>query len=328
VQLLWLQLAFAANQLGYVHMSHIQNTRDWYTQGEALTTIPQAIRRIALHHDRVIDVGPVQLMTASGAGGPVIEPATPEYTLVMLLRTAPLFRVGFNRQPRWLTVSPGSLLFTPPDTDCEFIGEALGKCLCMVIPKARVEEFAQESDAHIDLRMEETFRDASLMQQLAGLWHALAAEATAIRLYADEVTRAVMGTLARRTGTLPRHSSRAARERLPTHRLRRLCEYIEASLAEDLDVAVMAGVANLSPAHFARAFAATVGTTPFRYVMTRRLARACELLQHTRRSTLDIALEVGFKSPSHFAARFHREFGVTPRSIRRDQARSLLHMQV
>ena len=56
--------------------------------------------------------------------------------------------------------------------------------------------------------------------------------------------------------------------------------------------------------------------TPFEYVMTRRLARARELLERTDRSALAIALDVGFKTPSHFTARFRREYGVTPREIR------------
>lgn len=165
------------------------------------------------------------------------------------------------------------------------------------------------------------------MQQIAGFWQALVAEAPATRLYADELMRAVMETLAHRTGTSPRFPARVSRERLPAHSLRRLCEYIEHSLADDLDVTAMAEVANLSPAHFARAFASTVGMTPFRYVMSRRLARAYELLEHTRRSVLDIALDVGFRSPSHFTSRFHREFGVVPRAIRRDRRGSLLHMR-
>ena len=41
--------------------------------------------------------------------------------------------------------------------------------------------------------------------------------------------------------------------------------------------------------------------TPFRYVMTRRLARGRELLERTRRPANAIAIEVGFKTPSHFA---------------------------
>ncbi|MBA2304084.1 MAG: helix-turn-helix domain-containing protein [Acidobacteria bacterium] len=40
------------------------------------------------------------------------------------------------------------------------------------------------------------------------------------------------------------------------------------------------------------------------------------LLERTSRSALDIALDVGFKTPSHFTSRFRREFGVTPRAVR------------
>jgi len=301
------------------------DSRESYAQHGMRT--PHAIRRIAPSHDRVIDAGPVRVMIASGPKGTVVDPATPDYALMLLLQTAPLFRVGFNRTPRWQAATPGALLFTPPDVDCEYIGESAGKCLCIVIPKERVEQFAQETGASINLREEEAFRDPRLMQQLAGLWETLVAQEPATRLYADEVMRAVMETLAQRTGTSPRRAARISRERLPTHTLRRISEYIEQSLARDLDVEAMAEVAHLSPAHFARAFAATVGMTPFRYVMSRRLARAYELLEHTHRSMLDIALEVGFRSPSHFTSRFRREFGIAPRAIRRDWHRSLLHMR-
>ena len=62
--------------------------------------------------------------------------------------------------------------------------------------------------------------------------------------------------------------------------------------------------------------------------MTRRLAKARELLERTRRLTLDIALDVGFKTPSHFTSRFRREFGTTPRAIRSGAHRSTIHLDV
>ncbi len=106
------------------------------------------------------------------------------------------------------------------------------------------------------------------------------------------------------------------RERLPGRTVRRLRDYVESRLAEDLDVADLAAVAGLSAAHFARAFEATVGVTPFRYLMSRRLVRARDLLERTSRTALDICLDVGFKSQSHFTARFREQFGVTPRAFR------------
>jgi AraC family transcriptional regulator len=132
-------------------------------------------------------------------------------------------------------------------------------------------------------------------------------------VFADEVTRAVLEVIACSGGLFVR---RRGRERLANHILRRIRDYVESRLADELDVRTMAHVAGLSPAHFSRAFAATVGMTPFRYVMSRRLSRARELLERTDRSALDIALDVGFKTPSHFTSVFRSEFGVTPRAIR------------
>lgn len=265
---------------------------------------------------RVIQAGPLHLIDVSPPAGSVVDAPAPEYALNLLLDTAPLLRVGFNRPPRWLAVSPGAMIFTPPDTACEFIGESSAHVLAVAIPKAHVEAVAQDRGIRVDLREEEAFRDPRLVQQLVRLWRDLSMDTPGGRLLADHVMRAVIDSLAARTGSDSRRSPRAARERLTHRTLRRLRDYVEHSLADDLDVSVMAQVAGASPAHFARAFAATVGMTPFRYVMTRRLARARELLERTRRPAVAIATEVGFKTPSHFASRFRREFGVAPTEIR------------
>jgi AraC-like DNA-binding protein len=307
-------------------MSDIQSYRDWYERGP-LANRPQAIRSFVPQQDRVIQAGPVHVINVSPPAGGVVEGPVPEYSLNLMLHTGPLLRVGFNRPPRWLAVSPGSMLFAPPDAICEFIAEVPPHVLAVAIPKARAQEFAQETGARIDLYDEQAFRDPRLMQQLIRLWHELADEAPASQLFADEVMRSVLEALAQRTGAAPRLSAPARRERLANHTLRRLRDYIEHSLAEDLDVTLMADFARLSPAHFARAFEATVGMTPFRYVMTRRLAKARELLEQTSRPTLDIASDVGFKTPSHFSSRFRREFGVSPRALRPDVRRAQAHIR-
>lgn len=299
-------------------MPQVLNYSDWY-RGGPLAAVPQAHRNIIPQVDRSIQAGPVHVINVSPPAGAVVEPPMPEYALHLLLRTAPLLRVGFNRRPRWLAVSPGAMLLAPPDTACEYVADAAAHVLTIAIPKASVEDFTQDCGARVDVRQEEAFRDPRLVRQLVRLWHELADEAPANRLFADQVMRTLLETLARRTSSqVPRVPGR---ERLPNHALRRLRDYVESSLADDLDVMTMAEVAQLSPAHFARAFAATVGMTPFRYVMTRRLARAHELLERTHRPVLDIALDVGFKTPSHFTSRFRREFGVTPRAIRPDTRR-------
>jgi AraC family transcriptional regulator len=253
----------------------------------------------------------------SPPAGQVIDPPVPEVVLHLVLATPAMIRVGFNRPPRWLVMSPGVLLAAPPDTAGEFVADGDSHVLTIGIPKTRVADFTEDSGARVEIRQEQLFRDPRIMRQMISLWHALDDQAPAARLFADQVTCSILDTLARRTNDRQR-SPRRGSERLTHHTVRRLRDYVEDSLARELDVAMLADIAALSPAHFARAFAATVGMTPFHYVMTRRLARARELLVGTRRSALDIALDVGFKSPSHFTARFRREFGLTPRDIRGD----------
>jgi AraC family transcriptional regulator len=46
---------------------------------------------------------------------------------------------------------------------------------------------------------------------------------------------------------------------------------------------------------------------------------ARRLLCETKRSVLDVALEVGYTDPSHFAQLFRRETGLSPSDYRRQR---------
>ena len=299
-------------------MSHVLSFRDWYTEG-VVAASRQIHRSVVPEPHRIVEAGPVHLINMTPPAGAVVDPPVPEYAVHLALSTPPLLRVGFNRPPRWLVMSPGVLLVAPPDTAGDFIADGPSHLLTLTIPTARVADFTEDCGARIDIRHEEAFRDPRIARQIVRLWHTLADEAPAGRLLADQVMRGILDALARRSDA--RVAVRHARERLSTPTVRRLRDFVESRLADDLDVPALAGVAGLSPAHFARAFAATLGMTPFDYVMTRRLARARELLERTDRSALSISLDVGFRTPSHFTARFRREFGVTPREIRPETRR-------
>ena len=56
---------------------------------------------------------------------------------------------------------------------------------------------------------------------------------------------------------------------------------------------------------------------PLRFIQQRRLARAREMLSQRTLSVSDVSAEVGYRDPSHFAALFRREFGVSPAEFRR-----------
>ena len=131
---------------------------------------------------RLVQAGPVDLINVSPPAGAVVEPAVPEYAVHLLLDTTPLMRVGFNRPPRWLAVTPGAMLLAPPDTPCEYVADAPAHVLTVAIPKACVDDFTDGTGSQIDIRQEEVLRDPALAQQLVRLWHAAADEAAASSL--------------------------------------------------------------------------------------------------------------------------------------------------
>src|SRR5258708_32677132 len=56
--------------------------------------------------------------------------------------------------------------------------------------------------------------------------------------------------------------------------------------------------------------------SPLQFVTRERIVRAQQLVRETSRSLVEIALEVGYTSPSHFAQVFRRVVGVAPTEFR------------
>lgn len=106
---------------------------------------------------------------------------------------------------------------------------------------------------------------------------------------------------------------------LPKWRLRRVIEHIEANLHRAVGLSELAVCAGLSRMHFARQFRIATGTRPHEYVVRRRIERAQELMLASRKSLLEIALDVGFQSQTHFCSVFKRLCDETPRAWRTSQ---------
>ena len=104
---------------------------------------------------------------------------------------------------------------------------------------------------------------------------------------------------------------------LDSRRLRRVMEFIDAHLGEDLTIEALAHEACLSPFHFARAFKAATGTAPHRYITDRRIVRAKMLLAAGHLPLAEIAELCGFSSHPHFTYWFKRVVGMTPGAYRK-----------
>lgn len=108
----------------------------------------------------------------------------------------------------------------------------------------------------------------------------------------------------RRGGLAPWQVSRAKR-------------HIDANIAEHLRTPELAGLVGLSENHFSRAFKISVGCSPHRYIVQRRILHAKALIVETDLSLAQIALDSGLADQAHLSRLFRRFFDTTPSACRR-----------
>ena len=97
---------------------------------------------------------------------------------------------------------------------------------------------------------------------------------------------------------------------------RRVRDFIQSHLQENLTLEVLASVTELSPSHFARAFKQTSGQSPHQYVIECRLGHAGRLIVETDTPLESVARTAGFSSNSHMTASMKRAWSVTPTVLR------------
>jgi AraC family transcriptional regulator len=113
------------------------------------------------------------------------------------------------------------------------------------------------------------------------------------------------------------------RGRLSARKQKLVVDFIEANIAEEISLARLAKLVDLSRYHFARAFRQTFGVPPRRYHLARRMERATKLLTQSTLPVTQIALRVGFRETSAFTRAYRKYAGVTPSDCRRDRAMTL-----
>ncbi len=135
------------------------------------------------------------------------------------------------------------------------------------------------------------------------------------KLFANSLVT-LLATHLLRTYNLTIHDSSQPSGGLGPARERRVREYIQRSLDQDLAIEVLAEVAGLSPNYFAVLFRQSTGFTPHQFVSHHRVELAQQLLKHGDLSLADIAYRCGFTSQSQFTTIFRRFTGFTPGRFR------------
>jgi AraC family transcriptional regulator len=158
--------------------------------------------------------------------------------------------------------------------------------------------------------------DNTIARLLILLAQELEAGAPSGKLYADSLIQALAVRLVL-LDSKPSSESSAQVSPLPQRMLRRVKERIEAELAGDLSLSMLAEESRYSPRHLQRMFRAATGLTPYQYMLERRIGRAQELLKKRNLRLIDIAASCGFSSHSHMTTVFRKLVGMTPGEYRR-----------
>jgi len=103
---------------------------------------------------------------------------------------------------------------------------------------------------------------------------------------------------------------------LPSYKLRRVMEFIEAHIDQPMPLERLAAAAAVSPFHFHRQFKRSTGMTPHQYIVQMRTERAKALLSGSDLPLAEVAAQSGFADQSHFTSTFRRTTSMTPRSYR------------
>jgi AraC family transcriptional regulator len=136
----------------------------------------------------------------------------------------------------------------------------------------------------------------------------------ASRLYLESIAQVLAGQILR--GHADTANRRRIQGRLSPGQMSQIDRFIHDHIGSDFGVEDLAGCVKLGPQRFSERFRLTTGVPPWRYVLTRRLEQAQQLLTSSRLPLAEIALGLGFCSQSHFANAFKRAFGVTARTYR------------
>lgn len=192
------------------------------------------------------------------------------------------------------------------------------------LPRRALNELADEFEApridELRFRHGDCMNDPVVGNLMAALLPALARPDQISSLFADHVTMALRAHIAQTYGGM-RLARRPFRGGLVAWQQRRVEALLDSHLDGEITLDRLAQECGLSVSHFARAFRKTNGTSPHRWLVGRRVAKAKDLLHNSTTPLSEIALACGFADQSHFTRVFTKMVGISPGASRRSHRR-------
>jgi AraC family transcriptional regulator len=208
----------------------------------------------------------------------------------------------------------GDLIVVPPGVESRWRVGGGRKLIILAVPTALVRGLLG-SDCPADLSDAfEPISGSSAPDPFVGaalhrLWSLGDSEEPLSRMFVDSAVLAVVCQLLILAGG---PAPQAAEGAFSSRDWRRVCDYIETHLHEEIVLVDLANAGGWSVRHFSRMFRRSAGQSPHRFILRKRVDRAKDLLKSPRSALAEIALTCGFADQSHFTTSFRKATGRTP----------------
>ncbi|MBW4518464.1 MAG: AraC family transcriptional regulator [Scytolyngbya sp. HA4215-MV1] len=243
-----------------------------------------------------------------------------EHALCLSLATRPvrLLQVRGGKTYTGL-YGKGDIAITPAKTPFFARWESDDHYLMIRIPSQFIQRVAQETIdknfERLELLPEFRTRDAQIEAIGLLLLAELKQENLGGRLYIDSLANVLAVHLLRQYASVTPHLS-IYQGGLPERQLLQILEYINEHLEQEIKLADLAALLNMSQFHFSHLFKQSIGIAPYQYLLQQRIERAKQLLKQTDQSITDIAFLCGFNSHSHLSKQFRQFTGMPPKVYR------------
>ncbi|MGD1897535.1 MAG: helix-turn-helix domain-containing protein [Phormidesmis sp.] len=243
-----------------------------------------------------------------------------EHTLGLFLSPRP-FKFAHRQDSRSHSglYSKGDLLVTPANTTLATQAEgnvhiAQIRLQDSFLRQVAAETIEQDGD-RIELVPAFQTRDPQVEAIATLLLTELQQTSSGNRLYTDSLANVLAVHLLRHHATT-RPNLPTYKGGLPQRQLLQILDYIDVHLGRDITLANLANLVGMSQFHFGRLFKQSMGLSPYQYLLQQRVERAKQLLKQTDKPLVEIALDCGFNSHSHFGRKFRQLTDTTPKAYR------------
>jgi len=247
---------------------------------------------------------------------PVSE--TPEMTsighLICVHLSKPL-SVDYQQNSKWhnCMMKPGDLFLIPDGASHAARWEEAGELLVIALESDLINKVAPEAvkGKNFELIPAQGEQDGLVTNIALAFKEELESGGRGGELYRDTLTNALVARLLRNySATSVVDESKGG---LDKRKLKLVLDYIQTHITEEITLAQMSQIADLSPFHFSRIFKESVGVSPNRYVNQCRVEKAKRLLEQQQISISQVSAACGYSNPSYFIRQFRKIMGVTPK---------------